>query len=149
MSKVQRNLERWEDELVDDANLYGFKLESDPIINARSRRITLSGEIEGLGEGFVLAEFNRKGKKLDKVTYSIQYDDVNARFLQEETYSNYRKFEKASSGSHKKRYEAINDLISSYDTLQEAVDLFERMPGVSDVNIFLNNYDTGVNTNWM
>ena len=149
MSKIQRNLERWQDELMDDADLSGFKLDSDPIINARSRRIKLSGEIEGLGEGFVLAEFNRNGKKLEKVSYSIQYDDMNARFLQEETYSNYRKFEKASSGSHRKRDEEINDLIGSFDTLQAAVDLFEQMPGVSDVNMFLSNYDTGINMNWM
>ena len=97
----------------------------------------------------MVAEFNKKGNKLKRLVYTIDYDEVNATLVQEFKYSNYKKFDKSSNGSLKKRYEVIVDLLSNEKTIQRGVDLYELMPGVSDVNMYLNNYETYESFNWM
>jgi hypothetical protein len=91
----------------------------------------------------VLIAFNKQANRIEGMTMSVDYYDFNARLVQEYKYSNFKKFSKASTGSHKKRYDNVVNLLDNDKTLQKGVDLYERMPGVSDVNILITNFDTG------
>ena len=44
----------------------------------------------------------KKGNKLEELVFTLEYDEVNATLVQEFKYSNFKKFEKSSEGSHKK-----------------------------------------------
>ena len=146
--KLKKNLERYVDELITDSTTFGLQFK-DPIINTRSRSVSASGELRGAGDAYIVGKFNKKGNKLEELVFTLEYDEVNATLVQEFKYSNFKKFEKSSEGSHEKRYETITDLLSNEKTMQRGVDLYERMPGVSDVNVYLNNYETYESFNWM
>ena len=103
----------------------------------------------GVGDVSALFTFNKKGTKVNSETLSISYDAFNGMMLQEYKYNNYKKFTKAIEGSHKKRYESIQGLLSNESTMQKGVDLTEKLPGVSDVNWYVWNYDTGEELSWL
>lgn len=146
--KLKKNLERYTDELVADYNAIGWKFE-DPIINTKLRHVEAVGVAQGVGDVSALFTFNKKGTKVNSETLSISYDAFNGMMLQEYKYNNYKKFQKAIEGSHKKRYESIQGLLSNGSTMQKGVDLTERLPGVSDVNWYVWNYDTGDELAWL
>jgi hypothetical protein len=147
MSKVQRRLERYADELIGDAKLFGMEID-DPIINTKRRMITASRVFERQGEGYMIVKFNRQGSQIEEVGLAVDYYHVEATFTQQMTFHNYKKFEESTTGSPRKRYKAIFDLMAK-ERPQQAVDMFERMPGVSDVNWFISNYETGEFTTFM
>lgn len=146
--RLKKRLERYADNLITDSSVWGFDFE-DAIINTRGRRVTASGYLRGFGEVTSLSKFNRNAKELKAFTMSVDYDNVDARMVQQFKFSNYKKFVRASEGSHKKRYEAVVDLVGNVRTLQKGVDLWERMPGMSDVNMRFHNLDTGEIQNFM
>ena len=140
--KIKKRLENHVDDLVGNLNVWGIDLD-DPIVNARSRRITADGDFGGLGGCSLLFNFNKQANRLEEVIMSVDFYDFNATMVQEYKYSNYQQFGKVVAGSHKKRYENVVQLLANNKTIQKGIDLYETIPGVSDVNMYLSNYDTG------
>lgn len=155
MSQARRNMKRYADELIGDYNLFGVELDDDEFIEPKKRLITLSGKMmDGTSyTGKMVVYINKKGNQIDKITMSFPYSEKQYRdayLMVEENFSNYNKFKKACAGKYEKRFEAISNLLGNdTNTYQKGVDMYERLPGVSDVNVYLYDFDAIKETNWL
>ena len=96
MSKVQKRLERYVDEVIGDElkNLTAFEF-NDPIINKTERSITASGKALTHEECTLIYEFDKKGGNLKKKIGSIDSNRELKRFVQQIEYNNHLRFLKS------------------------------------------------------
>ena len=147
MSKVKKKLQRHADEIMGESSPFGGNY-VDYVINTKKRRITFSGPMPGLGDAFMTYDFNKKCSKPKRYTTGVDYDAYNGRYEQTVIYQNFNKYEKAIYGDYGKRYSTALSLINNLETVQKGVDLYERIPGIQDVDISLFNYDASEFSNW-
>lgn len=141
MSKVKKNLERYVDEIFQDAmKETGLLLKGDPIINVKSRSVSAIGIDLNEGENMFAVEFDKKGEKVQKQLYSYTSSRNYEMAWRGVEFDNHKKFVKAISGSHRKQHKTAQRLISNEATLQKGVDMMELIPGVSDMHISIINY---------
>jgi hypothetical protein len=131
--KIERKTKRF----FEEGSLLGLDF-GDPIINGR--RAKASGKLSNIGDIDVIIDFNKKGK-VKQSSLSIDYIELDdARQTQTWTYSNYRKFNKATTSSrwestYSKAMEQI--ALGTEKGLQRGVDLVETLPGIQDLQIFM------------
>ena len=132
-----KKIERKANRFFEEGSLLGIDF-GDPIINGR--RAKASGKLSNIGDIDVIVDFNKKGKiKQSLVTFEYnEFDDL--RQTQTWTYSNYRKYKKATTSSrwestYSKAMEQI--ALGTEKGLQRGVDLVETMPGIQDLQIFM------------
>ena len=119
--------------LDSEGGLYGFNFDD---LDIKRKSISANGDFAGLGEMDLVINFNNRGK-LTNLRMSVDYDDFDGRAaVQGWSFSNYRKYSKATT---KSRYEklyskAMNDMSSGIESrMQDGIDAIERMPGVKDI----------------
>ena len=142
-----KKVKRWARKLEREGGLYGFNFDD---LDITSKSIRADGDFAGLGEMDLIINFNKRGKLLN-ISTSLDYDDFDGRAVQGWSFSNYKKFSKATTNP---RYEnlysnAINDLSSGIESrMQDGIDAIERMPGVKDLFMQLLMFDGSPSSFW-
>ena len=147
MSTAKKKLQRHADEIMGETSPFGGDY-VDYVINAKRRRITISGPMPGIGDAFMTYDFNKQCSKLKRYSTGVDYDSYNGRYIQTVKYQNFNKYEKAIGGDYSKNYSTALNLINDLKTVQKGVVLYERIPGIKDVEISLFDYDQGAYSNW-
>ena len=140
-----KKIKRQARKLLREGSLYGFDFDD---LDITKKSIKANGDFSGLGEIDLVVNFNARAKVKD-LTASIDYDDVNARLVQTYRFSSYKKYAKATTSSkHEDVYSSALNNFNSIETFQRGVDLMERMPGVTDVQIQFLDFSSSSSQFW-
>ena len=141
MSRRKRRINRLVDSIIGgEMKVVGFEFDEDDVV-VGTRQVTASGNFLGLGDVVLSVGFNKK-VKVKRIAMSIDYSSFDGRLVQSYKFSNYKKYERASAGNYQDVYAEANNLsLQGIDYFQEAVDLYETIPGLKD--LFITYYEAG------
>ena len=133
MSRRQRKVQKLVDSIIGgDMLVAGYDFDKDDLVVGK-RQVTARGDFLDLGTVVMNFSFNKK-VNIKSVSSSIDYSSIDARLVQNWKFSNYKKFERAAFGNYEDIYAKANSLsLQGVDYFQEAVDLYETIPGVKDL----------------
>ena len=139
LKKVKKQVKR----LTSEGSLYGFDFDD---LNITRKAVRAEGSNDE-ADFDMLIKFN-KHAKIKSWIASYDFYKIKGRTIQSFSFSNYKRYTKAiESSKYENRYANSQSALNS-GNFQKAVDLLERMPGVSGVQMELMMFDGSPSGFW-
>ena len=142
-----KGVKRQAKKMVRNGSLYGLEFDD---LEITGRSIKAVGDYDGFGEMDLVVNFSRRSK-VQSIILSVDFYDYDGRLIQSYSFTNYKKYQNATTSRrwenvHSNAVRAFN--LNTVDSIQRGVDLYERLPGVKDVQVQSIMFDGSPSNFW-